>query len=425
MRDGATRPTSGRSRLRRVLPMASLFGLLLLASCGFRPASDLILVVRDGVMWTIHPDGTEKHQVGSATIVSAAWSPDHHQIVARGVARGGALDPGTAVRGAPDARADLYVTTVNGNSLLQITPQENGVLRGDAWWNPNGNRLLYTERFQPANGGFTAPLYVSSQADQPAGIARTGVSDAVTVPVQSPDGSRVAVIDSHGNVRLGPPGKSGDIIATAALATYASGHPGRILWQPRHDALVWAQAGSGGVVILRQALGSRAAALGMVPSLRDMAFSPDGSHLLLSTGTDFQVWDMRQPGHAVAQWTEGDAAALPWWSPGGGRVLVMTHTDISVVEIASGARTTLVTLAEPLADPVSPIGSWHPATAYPWSADGASAVFTGTPGAATSGAGVYVTPVGHAGPPRLIDAGTPALATWGSADPSTCFLIPA
>ena len=73
--------------------------------------------------------------------------------------------------GAPDAPGDLSVGSVSGGSVVQITPNLAGLARSDAWWNTDGNRLLYRESL--AGVGLVGATYVVSQADQPVGIART------------------------------------------------------------------------------------------------------------------------------------------------------------------------------------------------------------------------------------------------------------
>jgi hypothetical protein len=406
--------------------------MTLLAGCGLQNGSETIAFLRGKTLWAINPDGSGLRQLAQGNIVSVSWSPDHYQYVMRTTQTYAPPKP-MSLLGAPDAPGDLAVGSVSGGSTVQITPNLAGLSRSDAWWNADGNRLLYRESF--AGTGLTGATYVVSQADQPVGIARKPVDENAGLPVLSPDGSHLASLDSKGNVYLGAPGTTGGVIATGALLTMPnSNRPARLLWQPQHDALLYLASGAQSKAAIELLpLGGKPRSLGEVSGLLDLSFSPDGSRLLLRTTQGFAVWNIAQPGKAVFSWTEADPAALPWWSPAGGRILVQDASGWQLVDIARHNISPLIRFPGATATDTAKAGSWHPAAGSPWDATGNRFVFVGTsstlwqgksltaPHAGTTG--LYVADLASGHMPTLIDSGADSMPTWSYLDPSTAFLV--
>lgn len=404
----------------------------LLAGCGLQSGSDTIAFLRDKTLYAVNPDGSSLRKLATGNIVSVAWSPDHHQYVMR---ISETYNPPTplSMLGAPDAPGQLGVGSVSGGTAIQITPSGTGLSRSDAWWNADGARLLYRESVTGA--GLAGATYVVSQADQPVGIARKPVLVNEGVPVLSSDGSRIATVDSNGAIYLGAPGAPGNVIATGSLLNLpGSGRPARILWQPNHDALLYLVAGAQSAVGLKLlTLGGKTRTLGEVHGLLDLAFSPDGSRLLLRTTQSFAVWDVAHPGQPLVAWTEDDPAALPWWSPDGRRILVQDSSGWKLVDIARKSVRTLVTLPGAKPTDISGVTSWSPAAGSPWSPDGARFVFTGSvqetwqgkplPAPHNSATGMYVADPASNAAPTLIDSGADFSPQWSYLDPSTVFLV--
>ena len=241
-------PRAIHGTLRMLLaPLVCVVAALALAGCAVHPGQDEIAFLRGGALIALNPDGSDARTLASGSIVSFAWSPDHSQLVFRTAVGSDVADLlpyGTM--GVPDAAGTLQIIGINGGHSIQITPDATGVIWSDAWWNANGNRLLYREALAGTDPEAGAQIYVVSQSDQPAGIARQTVMNDASLPALAPDGSRVAGIDGVGTLSLAVPGKSGQALASGALLTLpGTGRPGRVLWQPGHNALLYDHRASG------------------------------------------------------------------------------------------------------------------------------------------------------------------------------------
>lgn len=421
------------SRAARLASVVVLFGALLLAGCAFHGGGDTIAFLRDGQLWSINPDGSGVAILGRGGVLGFAWSPDHHQVVYR--AGSGAFASSTQLA-APDAPGTLNVTSADGGGTVTITPASTGLARGDAWWDADGNRLVYRESLPALVGQLpNAPLYVLSQADQPVGIARVFLQGAGSLPAVAPDGSRVAWVDAAGGVHLGKPGTSGQVIAARALRDLPGGaRPARLLWQPGHQALLYDTLASGGQIgLVLSDLSGHGRTLGIVSGLLDEAFSPDGSLLLVRTATAFAVWRVgaSAPVAPIYTWDESDPYALAWWSPDGHFVLVRDQAGLALADLRAGTTRALLTSAAPAAVSGSHAG-WRPLAGSPWSPDGTRIVFA-DPGtsawqghalpAPKGGGGLYVATINAGGQPQLIASGPIAWPGWSYLDPSVSVLV--
>src|SRR5215469_12428069 len=57
--------------------------LAALAGCALHPGGQEIAFLRAGQLVAINPDGSDPRMLSSGSVVSFAWSPDHHQLVYR------------------------------------------------------------------------------------------------------------------------------------------------------------------------------------------------------------------------------------------------------------------------------------------------------------------------------------------------------
>ena len=425
-------PSRGRKHSVTVALLVLCLAATLIAGCGLQSGSETIAFLRDKTLYVINPDGSGLRTLARGNIVAVAWSPDHHQYVMRLVGSYKLPAP-LSLLGAPDAPGQLGVGSVNGGNAIQITPSLAGLSRSDAWWNADGNRLLYRESITGV--GLAGATYVVSQADQPVGIARKAVLQNAGLPVLSPDGSRIATVDSNGSIYLGAPGTPGSVIATGALLTLPdSDRPARMLWQPHQNALLYMVAGAQSAVGLKLvSIGGATRTLGEVHGLLDLAFSPDGSQLLLRTTAGFAIWDVAHPGQPLFAWTEDDLAALPWWAPDGGRILVQDSSGWKLVDVARRSLRTLVTLPGAKPTDISGVTSWRPASGSPWSPDGERFVFVGSaqeswqgkllPAPHSGSFGLYVANPSSNTAPTMIDSGAESSPQWSYLDPSTVFLV--
>jgi hypothetical protein len=416
--------------------------LAALAGCALHPGGQEIAFLRAGQLVAINPDGSDPRMLSSGSVVSFAWSPDHHQLVYRS-----ALHPDTAelvpvsTVGPSDARGALNVISINGGRSTQITPDAPQLTWSDAWWNRNGNRLVYREAFATNDIDATAPAYIVSQADQPVGIARKTLPDAASIPTLSPDGSQAAAIDGDGTLRIGAPGQPGQAVARGALLTLpGTGRPGRVLWQPGQDALLYTTASgsnsSNTAIMLRDAHGATHT-ITTVPMLLDLAFAPNGGHLLLRAPAGFQLVPLATS--ATPAWTlpESDPAALAWWSPDGHWLLVQDVAGWRLINVATGSARTLVSYGGAVSSTAVPAqAQWHPAAGSPWSPDGTQFVFVGMSGATWlgkslprpnhNGVGLYVASLANGQPASqamLIGSGADRVPDWSYADPNTTLLV--
>jgi hypothetical protein len=420
-----------------ILALVCCLLLLTLAGCGItvHPGGDEIALLRGGNLWGIQPDGSNARDLATGGIVSIAWSPDHHQVLYRVLLGGNvAFAPPTSTSAVPDAAAAIAVIGINGGTPLVLSRSDGSVARGDAWWNPGGNRLLYREDFQISP---SAAAYIVSQSDQPVGIASKLVLNAASLPVLSSDGHQIAVLDMSGDLLLGAPGSTGAVVARGGvLALPGTGRPAHLLWQPGHNELLYPTASpTGGTRLVLVALGGQVRWSLSVPAFIDAAFSPDGSRLLVRTSSQFEVFQIGGS-TALFSWPDSDPYAEPWWAPDGNRLLVLDQSGVKLVNIAKHAVTALGTAASTGAASPTARQWWHPATSDPWSADGSSIVLAaGTgdtwlgkrfPTPSGSSRGLYVVSLPHgeaAGSPLLIDSGDDAAPAWSYADPSTTFLV--
>ncbi|HET9109380.1 MAG TPA: hypothetical protein VFN78_01015 [Ktedonobacterales bacterium] len=432
------------SRAARRLALAPLrlgilaaLALIALAGCAYHPGGAQIAYLRGDQLWVVNPDGSDPRQLTPHQTLSFAWSPDHHEVVFRYGASVGTTPPPGASWATPEAASELGVTSISGGTPTQITPAANGLARSDAWWDPQGNRLLYRE-YTPGTG-LIASVYFESQNDQPVGIARKVVLASAALPTLSPDGSQVAVIDPNGAVRLGSAPQIGSVIAQGALlrlGTPGDALPARILWQPGHDALVYPSAAQNGVALnLLDLTTHKSQTLRVAMTLRDLAFSPDGSLLLLDQSSDFAVIPVNGQGTAAVI-PKRDTLTQAYWSPDGRWLLLEDHAGARLIRASDWSVQGNLAYASPLSVPqTSDTTPWRPAASSPWRGD--SSAFTVASGPATwqgqplatpangASAGLYVEQVSQTAPqgmPTLIASGDITAPGWSCPDPSTTLL---
>jgi hypothetical protein len=402
----------------------------LLAGCSYHPGGDALAFLREGKLYTIQPDGANLHQIASGGIVSYGWSPSRQQLVYRTASPFPSSVTQSPTEDAPDLSGNLSVVSINGGSATPITPDASALVRSDAWWNANGNRMLYAERFPSTAGLDDMAEYVVSQADQPVGIATKSVSDAATMPALSADGAQVARINAQGDLLLGAPGSSGKIVASGALRQLPdASRVGRVLWRPHSDDLLYATAENNAVQLTLRAGSGATRALGTVTALLGACFSPDGAWLLVRTTERFLVWDARSPGSARYEWATTDQSAIPYWSPDSTRLLIFDAEGATLVNPEKKTTMRALAYAQPYqARQGTP--HWRPAPGSPWSPDGGNVTFVVAAGDTWSGshlaAGLYVASVNASavGNARLVDSGADEAPLWSYLDPSASFLLP-
>ncbi len=409
--------------------MGMLSMLMFVVACApGNGGSTQLAFIRDGALWTIQPDGSNRFAVTGSTALGFAWSPDHHAFVVR-FAASKTLPARDPLAGSyPDTPARFGVVSIDGGNILQITPDDAPV-RSDAFWDAHGNRLVYRERYG------SSTFWLQSQSDQPAGIARKDLGDFPTIPATAPDGASDIIIDAAGHLLTGPPQGPYTTLASDVLtALPGQDRPVRVLWQPQHDAFLYpVPASTPGMVTLRlRTTTGQTSDILTSSSLERWAFAPDGGRLLWRDAQGYAILSLAT-GHIV-RWS--DAEGLLWWSPDGAHLLLMTSDHLALITAATGTSTTLArwtaldtsATAAGMAFPVT--GSpWNPAgTAFAFRAPGGQWVAGKTPVALPTargaGDGIYVAAVPSLAPPRLVDWGNHGTWSWSTPDPNTTWLWP-
>src|SRR5690348_13140142 len=137
---------------RATIPLLMTLLLALVAGCAYHPGGDALAFLRNGALYTIQPDGANLHQIANGSIVSYGWSPSRQQLAYRTASPFPSNRGQSPLENTPDLSGNLSVVSVNGGSTLPISPDAAALVRSDAWWNADGNRLLYAERFPTTDG---------------------------------------------------------------------------------------------------------------------------------------------------------------------------------------------------------------------------------------------------------------------------------
>jgi hypothetical protein len=424
-----------RARQRAGVAVALLALSMVMAACqAGQNGGDALGFIRGGALWRVQPDGSGLYQITPGTVIGFAWSPDHHQLVARYAA----ITPAPAAapfypNTVPDAPAALGVVSIDGGNILPITPSGTIPVRSDAWWDANGNRLFYRE------SGDGRVQWILSQADQPNGIARKPLGASLAtpmaplggdVPTSAPDGSQVAWVTDGGDLVLGTPGgATPHVLARNALVQLANGAPARALWQPDHNAILFAGGSAAQVTLLVSDLSGKTQQIAQGP-FDGYAWSPDGAHILVHQPGQWTIYT--SGGASAMMWNDTIAGGVPWWSPDGRAVLVIAPTALTLVTLATKSTQTLATFTATNAMLPAPGG---PLSSSPWSSDSQSFALVTRGGTwhdhtalathTTAGTGLYIIAIGalaHA--PRLIDWGDHQALSWSTPDPNTLWVAP-
>lgn len=443
-----------RTRISAALALfLALFSLFALAAC---TAGDLgseeIAFVRAGKLWTINPNGANAFEAVTpeTPLLGYALSPDHRIFVFR------TLDASFAKTSAGthlainlltglvgDVPSSLNTVGIDGGTPIPIILSSPNLARSNAWWSPNGNRLLYREGADPALDSPALVTWIVSQNDQPGGIARKTLPASFSIPSLSPDGSMAIGNSNQGIFTTTLAGTNPTIVQRGALP----GHPlpaslERVLWQPAHQnpALLYAvMAGqqTGGqemiTLVLREANGQTR--LLAKCACRQFAWSPDGQQVLYSTSQGYTIFNIQSG--AMLQF-EAEHGAVPYWSPDS-RVLLLDglHT-LTLVRI--NAHQAQVLLSDSRA-PVMTDGPLPGSTAFLqpaenslWNSDSRRFVMI-TRGRTLwqgqqlgSGDGLYLITLNNQDEPEttpaLVDPdGQDSQPGWSYEDPNTSFLF--
>jgi hypothetical protein len=443
-----------RTRMISVLCLLLVvFSTIALAAC--TPGdlgSEEIAFLRAGKLWTIDPNGANAFEAVSqdTPVLGYGLSPNHELFVFR------TLDSNFAKTTAwqhltsnpitglvSDVPSTLNVIGIDGGTPIPIILSSPNIAHSDAWWSPNGVRLLYREG---ASSGLTSPELVtwwSSQSDQPEGIARKSLPISLSIPSFNANSSATVGNSPQGIFTTTLTGTDLTYIQHGALV----GHPlaaslERILWQPvqQNPALLYAVVSPASTseqeaftLVLSTANGQTRALT--TCSCSQFAWSPDGQQVLYSTAQGYTILTIQ---NGATFTFSAEHGAVPYWSPDS-RALVLDglHT-LTLVHIAS--QQVQVLLSDGNA-PVMTDGALPGSTAFLqpvanslWNVDGRRFVLA-TRGRTlwqgqqlSSGNGLYVVTLNGQdepqGLPTLVDQHKQDTQPgWSYEDPNTSFLF--
>jgi hypothetical protein len=418
----------------------------LLAACtSGNLGTEEIAFVRDGDLWTIDPNGANPFTVVAqiTPVLGYGLSPNHQIFVFRTLdsalahsAAGKNLVTNALTDLSSDAPGTLNTVGIDGGTPIPIISSGSGLTESNAWWSPNGNRLLYREGTNP-------PAWWISQNDQPLGIARKSLPVSYSIPSINADSSLAIGNSDQGIFTTTLAGTQLSFVQRGKLA----GHPlpaslERVLWQPAHlqPALLYAlmpltqAAGQGQfALMLRSATGQTRELVRC--DCRQFAWSPDGTSILYSTNQGYTLLNL-QDGSSFE--FNAEHGAVPYWSPDSRALLLDGLHTLTLVRVATHQLEVILSDGQaPVMTDGALAGSLaavQPVENNLWNIDGQRFVVV-TRGRTLwlgqrlrSGDGLYVITLNSQDEPQRapfqVDANTrDRQPGWSYADPNTSFLF--
>jgi Tol biopolymer transport system component len=339
--------------MRRVIALASVFGITLLSLGAVAPARAVnppgtngkIAYYRDGEgggVLTIDPDGTNEHSLGTKAelggdVTGAAWSPDGSKLLVSIFLTGGGTSPATVN---PDG-SDF--------TLLDANPDLNPPCTS---WSSDGTRLL-CEAAESTQRPNTNGIYTvrSSDGGDLQRVVKTPWpgNEHIDIPLgYSPDDTQILFNrerkpSHHGRLFVVQPDGSGlTQISPAGMVVQEADCGAMADWSPDGSRVAFAgywKSGKGNgtalFVVNPDGTGLHRISPYGAGGIAGTQWSPDGERIAFSAvflERHHQIWAVDPDGTRLSELTSrghGDAACNPVWSPDSTKlVFVGFHPEI-------------------------------------------------------------------------------------------------
>lgn len=432
-----------------LLILLMLLSPILSACASGQPGGNEIAFLRNGHLWTIHPDGTHAFAIVNDTlpVLSYSWSPSHHLLVYRQLdatfaktAAGKHIESNPLTMEPGDLPSSVNTIGINGGTPMPTMFSSATISYSSPFWNANGHHLIYRQETLPAHSP-DAALWLVSQDDQPGGIATKTLPRSYTIPSVAAGTNTVVGNYTQGVFTTTLAGTNQHTIMQGNLP----GHPlpatlERLLWQPAHSqpALLYAitsASSSANTVQLRLRYASGQTMTLATCQCVQFAWSPDGNAVLYSSGTNYTIIDLI---HKTSVHLSGEANSIPYWSPNSHFLLLDGLHTLSLISATTGQKQILLsdTTDSSQAEAVTLPGVdalLHPIPNTIWATDSTHFLFL-TRGrtlwqkrSLSSKSGLYVVTITNKGQiqgqPVLVDSGNDSQAGWGYENANTSFLF--
>lgn len=336
---------------RIILLLLLLFSGLASCSPGHL-GSNVIAFLHNGSLWTVDPNGANAFEVAAqdTPIVGYSWSPNHQLLAFRALdtdfaktSQAKQLDNHAIAGLIGDVPSIINTIGVDGGTPISVMFSNSDIRFSNTLWNASGTRLIYRQTPKLAPLGPGSALWWVSQNDQPGGIAAKTLPGSYSIP------SLAYMHDmAIGNLTPG--------IFTSTLAgtdihnlTHEplAGHPlpaslERVLWQPAHHdtnilyAITPSQQSANTdafpiQLLLRSMDRGGHTTILTACTCTQFAWSPDGNHVLYSTGSTYTVLNLKD--HSSFN-IVGEDGSVPYWSPDSQFLLIDSLHTLTLVRIS-------------------------------------------------------------------------------------------
>jgi hypothetical protein len=454
---------------RRIGIFLILISLLPLVACTpGNLGSNVIAFLRDGKLWTIDPNGANAFEVVAlnTAIIGYSWSPSHQILAFR------ALDEDFAKTAAArhlssqaitgqigDVPSSQNTIGVDGGEPIPLAFSSTDIGYSNTIWNTHSTRLLYRQSTAAILSGSVSPLATTwfvSQNDQQGGIALKELPRTFSIPSVSYDSSNYLTIENSplGIFTTTLAGTQIHMLSSEALP----GHPlpatlERILWRPQHQnqsfvyAICRSQACSDSQPVTPQeqqlilrTINGHTTQLATC-TCTQFAWSPNGNHLLYTTGTNYTLLDIASKSTFHIP---GEDSSVPYWSPDGQflvlegqhtlqlisiqdkrvQLLLSDNQQKSVSKTIGNTPPARLANSDTLLQPV-PNSIWSPDSRHFLFLTGQRLFWQGQK--LSSGKGLYTVSIDDHGHPQdtptIVDTGNDSQASWTYQDANTSFLF--